>query len=62
MIAILSLFFSYDKAKQIFYYSLLGIYTVCSESVPSSQHGCMVICGVFMSVEFLCYSYFFYLP
>ena len=37
MIARLSLFFSYDKAKQIFYYSLLCIYTVSSESVPSSQ-------------------------
>ena len=23
---------------------------------------CKVICGVFMSVEFSCYSYFFYLP
>ena len=36
----LSLLFSYDKDKQIFYYSLLCVYTICSQSVPSSQHGC----------------------
>ena len=40
MTARLSLVFSYDKDKQIFYYSLLCIYTICSKSVPSSQHRC----------------------
>ena len=40
MTARLSLFFSYDKDKQIFHYSLLCIYTICSKSVLSSQHGC----------------------
>ena len=36
----LSLLFSYDKDKQIFYYSLMCINTICSKSVLSSQHGC----------------------
>ena len=40
MTARLSLVFSYDKDKQILYYSLLCIYTICSKSVPSSQHRC----------------------
>ena len=40
MTARLSLFFSYDKDKQISYYSLLCIYTIYSKSVLSLQHGC----------------------
>ena len=36
----LSLLFPYDKDKQIFYFSLLCIYTICSKSVLSSQHRC----------------------
>ena len=43
MTARLSLVFSYDKDKQIFYYSLLCIYTICSKSVPSSQHRCNIL-------------------
>ena len=42
MTARLSLFFSCDKDKQIFHYFLLCIYTVCSKSVLSLQHGCNV--------------------
>ena len=34
-----SLFFSCDKDKQIFHYFLLCIYTICSKSVLSLQHG-----------------------
>ena len=40
MTARLSLFFSCDKDKQIFHYFLLCIYTICSKSVLSLQHGC----------------------
>ena len=42
MTARLSLFFSYDKDKQISCYSLLCIliYTIYSKSVLSLQHGC----------------------
>ena len=36
----LSLLFPYIKDKQMFYFSLLCIYTICSKSVLSSQHGC----------------------
>ena len=43
MTARLSLLFSYDKDKQILYYSFLCIYTICSKSVLKSQHGCTVL-------------------
>ena len=39
MTARLSLLFSYDKDKQIFYYSLLCIYTICSKTIISLQNG-----------------------
>ena len=49
MTARLSLFFSCDKDKQIFHYFLLCIYTICSKSVLSLQHGCTVKNTIFTS-------------
>ena len=51
MTARLSLLFSYDKDKQMFYYSLLCIYSICSTSVLSSKHGVLYISDAYRTCD-----------